>query len=175
MKKKKRKRKRKGNKTQTSITSAQDNPAHSYFNAVINTRPGSQETFDLARNWLNECLDTHCNCPKPSSHFMPEILLKVSRNEASDAAPYEISHYFPTQGTAEPYLALSYCWGGAQKYTTTKQRITSGDSHLDWSQIPRTIQDALIVTASLGYKYVWVDSLCIVQDDDIYKKANKSI
>lgn len=104
---------------------------------------------------------------------MPEILLKVSRNEASDAAPYEISHYFPTQGTAEPYLALSYCWGGAQKYTTTKQRITSGDSHLDWSQIPHTIQDALIVTASLGYKYVWVDSLCIVQDDDIYKKAKQ--
>lgn len=81
---------------------------------------------------------------------------------------YKASLHFPSHDThtAEPYLALSYCWGGDQEYKTTKERINSGDSQLDWSRIPKSIQDALVVTASLGYKYLWVDSLCIVQDDD---------
>lgn len=52
--------------------------------------------------------------------------------------------------TGVKYVALSYVWGGV---TCTKQRL------------PRTIEDAAIVTIELGYNYLWVDQLCIDQND----------
>lgn len=69
----------------------------------------------------------------------------------------------------EPYLALSYCWGGDQAHKTTKARIHSQEWNLDWTNLPATIQDAIVVTIRLGYRFLWVDSLCIVQDDEVEK------
>lgn len=108
---------------------------------------------------------------------MPDILVQVSRVGDAEHPTYKTSLNFPGRSgdtrTAEPYLALSYCWGGDQKYKTTKERISSGNLDLDWTKIPRSIQDALVVTVSLGYKFLWVDSLCIVQDDEITEKAKQ--
>jgi hypothetical protein len=64
------------------------------------------------------------------------------------------------------YVALSYCWGDSQeKATTTKINIKARLKEVDWSQLPQTIKDAVKVTQSLGFTYLWVDALCIIQDD----------
>lgn len=68
------------------------------------------------------------------------------------------------------YLALSYVWGGASstlKLSTANvgEMRQPGTLKRRWQQIPRTIQDAIILTSSLGQRFLWVDSLCIVQDD----------
>lgn len=36
---------------------------------------------------------------------------------------------------------------------------------IPWAELPNTFQDAITVTRMLGLKYIWIDSLCIVQDD----------
>ena len=67
------------------------------------------------------------------------------------------------------YVALSYVWGGPQPF----QNVTSRRKHLysphsisvDDEAIPRTICDAIRLVANLGERYIWVDSLCICQDD----------
>lgn len=99
---------------------------------------------------------------------MPEIVLRVARR--GDAAAYDVSMHFPSE-VGEPYVALSYCWGGDQPYKTTRARIRSEDVGLDWHSLPTTIQDAVKVTVGLGFQYLWVDSLCIVQDDAQFQKA----
>lgn len=67
------------------------------------------------------------------------------------------------------FVALSYCWGGDQVHKTTARNLKDGNLEggrvLVYEELPRTIQDALKVSIELGYAYLWVDSLCIVQDD----------
>lgn len=68
---------------------------------------------------------------------------------------------------AEPYVALSYCWGGAQPHMLTTNTINDYEIAIDYHQLPATIQDAIKVTIEMGLSYLWVDSLCIIQDDRI--------
>jgi hypothetical protein len=66
------------------------------------------------------------------------------------------------------YAALSYCWGNSRHQVEAKTTIANvHDRHcgMDFSQLPQTIKDAIEVCRSLGLTYLWVDALCIIQDD----------
>ena len=72
----------------------------------------------------------------------------------------------------DAYVALSYCWGPLQ-YTsmrTTTSTIDSWTTATPWGRLPRTIQDAALVIYQLGIRFIWVDALCIVQDDQKDKR-----
>lgn len=77
------------------------------------------------------------------------------------------------------YLTLSYTWGQVQGLRTTTKNIgslkRSGSLHPGQSPgIPQTVYDAMKVTQFLGERYLWVDSLCIIQDDQaaLYRDLN---
>ncbi|KAK4163327.1 heterokaryon incompatibility protein-domain-containing protein [Cladorrhinum sp. PSN259] len=76
------------------------------------------------------------------------------------------------------YVALSYVWGshGENSFLTTVNKIeklkVAGALSQNWDDIPATVQDAISVVQALGEQYLWVDSLCIVQDDISSKHAN---
>jgi hypothetical protein len=63
------------------------------------------------------------------------------------------------------YVALSHCWGRKQIITTTKETLRSRLVAISWKELSKTFQDAIIITNNLGYRYLWVDSLCIIQND----------
>lgn len=63
------------------------------------------------------------------------------------------------------YACLSYCWGGAQEYMTTRATLQSYVESLNLSSLAKTIQDAIKVTRMLHLRYLWIDALCIIQDD----------
>ena len=81
------------------------------------------------------------------------------------------------------YAALSYCWGGSQTGTLTGKNYNDYKNGLDLSKLSRTLQHAIQFTRSLDVLYLWVDALCIMQDDvsdeeigihrmsDIYRNA----
>lgn len=98
---------------------------------------------------------------------MPKTVLAIRKQP--NEQDYDVSLYYPTFAI-EPYTALSYCWGGQQPYQTTKARMDAGNFSLDWNRLPRTIQDAVKVTDELGLRFLWVDSLCIPQDDEDEKQ-----
>ncbi|RKL08650.1 hypothetical protein BFJ68_g9444 [Fusarium oxysporum] len=66
-------------------------------------------------------------------------------------------------GDAE-YTALSYCWGGDLKTCLRESNKDSNRTEIPWDKIPRTIQDAILTSQKLGIGFIWVDSLCIIQD-----------
>jgi hypothetical protein len=74
------------------------------------------------------------------------------------------------------YIALSYVWGAAEKFMTKKdnvnclRRLKAFAQPSIWKSIPQTIKDAIHLTQSLEIRYLWVDSLCIIQDDDLTKQ-----
>ncbi|KAF4634641.1 hypothetical protein G7Y89_g3469 [Cudoniella acicularis] len=75
--------------------------------------------------------------------------------------------------TSVDYIALSYVWGSAEYLQTNKDNLEflrSRGAFLEcWKDLPHTITDAIHVTRSLGISYLWVDALCIVQDDKAHK------
>ncbi|KAH8884189.1 HET-domain-containing protein, partial [Thozetella sp. PMI_491] len=63
------------------------------------------------------------------------------------------------------YAALSHCWGGANPLRTTKSTLQSHQASVQFGPDSLTFAQAADVTRSLGIRYLWIDSLCIVQDD----------
>jgi hypothetical protein len=66
---------------------------------------------------------------------------------------------------AHQYAALSYCWGKNQ-LMTTKATVSDFRMRIPLTLVSKTVQDAITVTRRLGMRYLWVDCLCIVQDND---------
>jgi hypothetical protein len=64
------------------------------------------------------------------------------------------------------FLTLSYCWGGSQPLTTTKATLNARKKAIAWAELPRTFKDAILITRGLGHRYLWIDSLSIIQDDE---------
>ncbi|KAK3343477.1 heterokaryon incompatibility protein-domain-containing protein [Lasiosphaeria hispida] len=69
------------------------------------------------------------------------------------------------------YVALSYVWGKSNHVNTTKSNVDlfRVDGAFDRVRLPKTIRDAIEVTARLGYRFLWVDAVCIAQDDETTK------
>lgn len=63
------------------------------------------------------------------------------------------------------YLALSYRWVGPQHLVLQKSSLSQLLHGLALSELPFGLQDAIILTRRLGYQYLWIDALCIIQDD----------
>jgi hypothetical protein len=65
------------------------------------------------------------------------------------------------------YLTLSHCWGKNMKSSTKTTTSTLQDHLVDipWQNLTQTFRDAVAITERLGYSYIWIDSLCIIQDD----------
>ncbi|OGM43806.1 hypothetical protein ABOM_007589 [Aspergillus bombycis] len=64
------------------------------------------------------------------------------------------------------YLTLSYCWGRNQPLVTLKRNFNDLKNGIGVTFLPQTMQDAVQTTRDLGYQYLWVDALCIIQDDE---------
>ncbi len=71
-----------------------------------------------------------------------------------------------TTGEHGEYITLSYVWGGDQVHKTTTANLSTYEQGIAPSLLPATIRDAIYVTHMLGFRWLWIDSLCIVQDSD---------
>jgi hypothetical protein len=74
-----------------------------------------------------------------------------------------------TNGRRGHYIALSHCWGppSHRPLMTTQLSLPVHLSGIAWDSLPRTYQDVIKVTQRLGFEYIWIDSLCIVQDSHV--------
>ena len=108
--------------------------------------------------WLRDCRDNHPNCCKRALK-LPKRVLDVSPREGG-------LRLYETDGNeSAEYICLSHRWGSTRPLTTTKATLEKLESSIPWEIVPRTFQDAITVTRRLGVRYLWIDSLCIVQDD----------
>ena len=62
------------------------------------------------------------------------------------------------------YAALSYVWGSRQPILTLSANIAEHMAGIDITTLPNTLKDAVHVTRAIGLRYLWIDTLCIVQD-----------
>jgi hypothetical protein len=96
--------------------------------------------------------------------FMPTRVLDLAR-ATKDKAVLIATAQLPKPA---PYACLSYCWGSDLDgvVRTVKANLKGHQTTgIPLSTLPQTIQDAATVCAKLGIRYLWIDSLCIIQDD----------
>jgi hypothetical protein len=63
------------------------------------------------------------------------------------------------------FAALSYRWGPDDQFKTLKDNLSARYRTLDTKSWPKSLQHSLIVARGLGLQYIWIDAICIIQDD----------
>jgi hypothetical protein len=80
-----------------------------------------------------------------------------------DVEPFE-PRIKMTRGTKGTYIALSHCWGGHSHFTAKTSNVDEIMAGMAMECLPVNFRDAIIITRRLGFQYLWIDSLCILQD-----------
>jgi hypothetical protein len=104
---------------------------------------------------------------------LPKRLLELERLE--DKLSARLVHTEESDlGSEVPYVTLSHCWGSLQIPKLRLDNISELAAGLTVSSLPKTFQDAIKMTLWFGVKYLWIDSLCIIQDstDDWVQEAS---
>lgn len=151
-----------GNIYMTQVYLKHDNDAPILDNLLHTTGPPARLVdYDRARYFMNTCQKHHQGTCALHAHDRHELSLRVI--DVKDMKIVWLPH-------DENYAALSYCWGPtstAQSHllTTNKEKLFETSSLLETVKLPDTIADALTVCRNLDISYLWVDALCIIQDD----------
>lgn len=118
----------------------------------------------LIQTWLQECQSKHIStCSPPSMDATDFEQYSFRFIDVQRLCVVQISN-------PSSYIALSYVWGQAKTLRLTKhnQRDLMTDQGLgrSWDKIPLTIRDAICLLQKMGIRYLWVDSICLIQDDE---------
>jgi hypothetical protein len=120
----------------------------------------SAASLQQASGWLNYCLEKHTKCGSILKSELPTRVIDVGGSELEANVRLHESHR-----EFDHYVALSHCWGKFQMIKTERDSIHLRTQSIPWSSLPRTFQEAITTVRKLGLRYIWIDSLCIVQDD----------
>jgi hypothetical protein len=100
---------------------------------------------------------------------MPKRLIEIARDKTPEnvnaGCRLRLHHPNSSKQPVEPYMALSYCWGQDQQLKLAQDTIDSMSDEIMWQDLPQTIKDAVLVTQELQIRFLWIDSLCTIQDN----------
>lgn len=137
-------------------------------------QPGTPEFFRLIRLWLQSCDDDHIQCSVLEQIPLPTRLIDVGTNESPELRLLETRE---VTLESSKYIALSHRWGDESEekpHFSTLRKDQSGrgrelaafKSRIPEDELPATFKDAVVTARTLNVRYIWIDSLCIVQGDD---------
>jgi hypothetical protein len=115
----------------------------------------------LLHSWLQVCCHTHVDCsfdqdsvyrPPRLLHIAPSGVRLVDGNQCPDGSGW---------------VTLSHCWGRKPTFLRlTASNFSQFQDRILMDDLPQTFQDAIVLCQRIGPEFLWVDSLCIVQEGD---------
>lgn len=122
----------------------------------------SQIDFNMVKSWLRACEGAHQKCVPNEGPFNVDLsFFRCIDVEDMCITPVPI---------VSQYVALSYKWGECEPFLLLKLNkddlFAKNGLRRNWNSIPKTIQDAIDFVRSVDCRYVWIDQLCLIQDDD---------
>lgn len=132
------------------------------------------DNLALMKLWIENCRKNHVKCSENLARFLPTRLLDIRAFEHQGSQDLKLvclspSDYGSGQKDVPSYVTLSHCWGPPEKrpVTTTKANLQERMTRIRYDELPNTFRDAARITRELdpSLRYLWIDSLCIVQDD----------
>lgn len=134
---------------------------------------GSPHAFGLMGEWFQNCKSNHPVCRQTISsetmsaserHKLPTRLVDIGP-PGSNVEPCLVETTGHPDGQ---WVALSHCWGEVQNHPlkTTRDNLVERLAGIPPSSMPKSFMDAVAVTKALGLRYIWIDSLCIIQENE---------
>lgn len=120
--------------------------------------------MNLAHAWFQKCNTLHktCNVNSISGLQLPTRLIDTGPPGARPRLRLCTST-FPHDTC---YTTLSHCWGTIDIPKLTRDTKDLFQRSIPIDGLPQTFQDAVYITREFGFRYLWIDSLCIIQDDE---------
>ncbi|KAH7346995.1 heterokaryon incompatibility protein-domain-containing protein [Pyrenochaeta sp. MPI-SDFR-AT-0127] len=112
--------------------------------------------FETMKQWLDLRHPQHAG----SQRAMPTRILDLNPT----VGEIQLVESKSLGSQCEAYMALSYRWGEGNLMTTTLETFADRKVGIKLKDMPKTIQDAVVVTRRLQVRYLWIDALCIIQD-----------
>ncbi|RYP67261.1 hypothetical protein DL771_007350 [Monosporascus sp. 5C6A] len=134
---------------------------------IATTSPLYPLTDDRRRTfeaWLENCAENHPECRLATTKTMPKRLLNIGRGGG-------VPHLFLTEdvGDGMCYIALSHCWRFSMPNPAdvilTRENIDQRRQSVPWEKLSATFRDAVAIAWAMNVQYIWIDCLCIIQDD----------
>ena len=120
-------------------------------------------SLSRARKWIEDCESTHPSCESGRNVELPKRLVEIVSVLPGREPELKLVE---TEGLTGTYACLSHCWGqDLIAARTTSENINDFRRVIDWSLLPLNFQDAIIIAREFGISYLWIDSLCIIQND----------
>jgi hypothetical protein len=121
----------------------------------------------LAKSWSIHCVRFHPECSRrKQEHELPTRVIDVGLggNEPSD---FQDLRLILTNGLCGHYASLSHRWSSiTNQFCTTQNNFQQHMRYISLDRLPRTFRDSISLCRQLGIRYLWIDCLCIIQDDD---------
>jgi hypothetical protein len=114
----------------------------------------------MVSSWIDECLETHPGCAKT------EQITREKRKFPARLLDLTNGKVVLREGIRpDRYVCLSHCWGKtAHTALTTKKTFKDHLVSINWECLTQTFQDAIKICRRLDIPFLWIDSLCIIQD-----------
>jgi hypothetical protein len=122
-------------------------------------------SLQQARIWLQHCLQHHDQCRRRVQGIdLPTRLIHVSRGQEASPLSARIV-YGKSLSLDTQYLSLSHCWGSAKLPMLTRENIHGFETCIPLTELIPVFEDTMFIAANLGVSHLWIDSLCIIQND----------
>ena len=158
-----------------------DDPIGSVLSSrSIAPNTASDQVFEMIGGWISECQQEHEECVRSLQSRLPSRVIDVGGNGRH---PF----LFISNNQPGEWIALSHCWGSRNPPQTLLANLEDRCQKIAEKDMPRLFLDAIEITRRLGCAYLWIDSLCIIQDStedwriesakmgDIYSRAHLTI
>lgn len=148
------------------LTRASDDPlAAKIPGRILATDAASEMALTRMRNMVG-LHETSCICNRDTATNEGLPLLPTRVLDVGYDSDNPLTYLIVTNRTYAHFISLSHCWGTTVRFTTTNDNVESHVAGIAIQDMPRTFQDAIKVTRRLGIRFLWIDSLCIIQNDD---------
>ncbi|KAF4470972.1 hypothetical protein FALBO_2113 [Fusarium albosuccineum] len=124
--------------------------------------PGTQHPriWSLAKSWLDRCQQDHPLCRESRNPtFCPTRLVEIVDSKTVRVIESGITN------PSGPYAAFSHCWGRAKTLKLLEENKGTLETSIEITELPQSYKEALDVASRFGIKYIWIDSLCIIQNN----------
>ncbi|KAH8727761.1 heterokaryon incompatibility protein-domain-containing protein [Phaeosphaeriaceae sp. PMI808] len=126
----------------------------------------------LLYTWLRNCVEEHPQCQKSFSGDKFDLDENMDETQPLPTRTLEVGRdndhirLVSTVGKKGVYIALSHRWGPRKNLRTLNGNLKDHLKKINIEDMPHTFKDAIEVTRDLGAQYLWIDSLCIIQDNE---------